>query len=351
MRCPTLKGLPPPPPGRTGWPWTEESAPWTHAMPGGRPWRRVSIVTPSYNQGEFIEETIRSVLLQGYPNLEYIIIDGGSSDATVETIQKYSSSLASWVSERDRGQTHAINTGFRRATGEILAWLNADDTYAAAAISTAVAAMSTDAGPAFVYADCQQIDEAGRPLVLYKGACDGLESFLLFRACVPQPTTFFRRSLLDEVGYLDESLEYAMDCEFFLRVAARHDLRYIPRVLANYRVHSASKTSKAFLASSREHIAAVRNYWGLAGTLRRHRYYWAARNREANAHLHCSYESLIHDRRTAVAHIAHAVALYPPILFGRDTMSQLLQVVVGPGRVRAAKRRLGLDRAKFGPSI
>jgi glycosyltransferase involved in cell wall biosynthesis len=310
----------------------------------------VSIVTPSYNQGEFLEETIRSVLLQGYPALDYLIMDGGSTDGSVDIIRRYSEWLSHWVSGPDGGQTQAINTGFKLAKGDVVAWLNADDTYVPGAVWQAAAAMGTRDSPVLVYGDCQQIDEVGRPLVFYKGACDGPESFLLFRACVPQPTTFFRRSLLDEVGYLDESLHYAMDCEFFLRVAARHDLRYIPRVLANYRVHSASKTSRAFLTSSLEHIATVRKYWGLPGTLRRHRYSWAARRREANAHLHCSYESLIHDRRTAVAHIAHAVALYPPILFGREAMSQLIQVVIGPQRAMTAKRRLGGDRGRFGPS-
>ncbi len=350
MRCPTLKELPPAPTGKAGWPWTEESPQLPDAMPDGQPWLRVSIVTPSYNQGEFLEETIRSVLLQGYPALDYLIMDGGSTDGSVNIIRRYSEWLSHWVSGPDGGQTQAINTGFSLAKGDVVAWLNADDTYGPAAFSQVVAVMRPDSGPVFVYGDCQQIDEVGRPLVLYKGACDGLESFLLFRACVPQPTAFFRRWLLDEVGFLDESLHYAMDCEFFLRVAARHDLRYIPRVLANYRVHSASKTSRAFLTSSREHIAAVRKYWGLATSLRRQRYLWAARKREANAHLHCSYESLIHDRRTAVAHIAHAVALYPPILVGRDTMSQLLQVVIGPGLTCAAKRRIGRHRARTGPS-
>src|SRR5262245_3501398 len=109
MQCPTLADLPPPPPGKTGWPWTEESRRSANQTAGGRPWPRISVVTPSFNQGDFIQETIRSILLQGYPNLEYLIFDGGSTDNTVEIIKKYSPWLTYWVSEPDGGQSEAIN--------------------------------------------------------------------------------------------------------------------------------------------------------------------------------------------------------------------------------------------------
>lgn len=127
----TLKDLPPPPAGKTGWPWTEQSQPLPEQMPNGSEWPRISIVTPSYNQGHFIEETIRSVLLQGYPNLEYIIIDGGSTDNCVEIIKKYEQYLAYWVSEPDRGQSDALNKGFNYCSGAIYAYINSDDLYLA----------------------------------------------------------------------------------------------------------------------------------------------------------------------------------------------------------------------------
>ena len=129
MRCPILKELPSPPPGKTDWPWTEESIQLPDKMPDGSSWPKISIVTPSLNQGQFLEETIRSVLLQGYPDLEYIIIDGGSTDDTLKVIQRYESLLAYWISEKDEGMYNAINKGFSIATGEIMAWLNSDDKY------------------------------------------------------------------------------------------------------------------------------------------------------------------------------------------------------------------------------
>lgn len=343
MRCPTLEGLPPPPHDKAGWPWTEGSPQLPGRMSEGHPWPRVSIVTPSYNQDRFIEETIRSVLLQGYPDLEYIVIDGGSTDRSVDIIRKYSPWLAHWISEPDRGQTHAINKGLSLVRGDIVAWLNADDTYALGAIAHIAPVMRANGRTAFVYGDCRQIDETSRPLGVYRAACDGLESFLLFKACVPQPTVFFRRFLLDEVGYLDESLQYAMDFEFYMRVVTRHDLHSIARVLANYRIHGASKTSQDFLGSIQERITANRRYWGRSGRFRRWRYAWAARQQEASAHLHCSYRSLRGDPARAVMHIGRAVALYPPILFGHEVLSQLFQVVIGPERTLAVKRWLGRD--------
>ena len=123
----TLKDLPPPPADKSGWPWTEQSQPLPERMPDGSEWPRISIITPSYNYGQFLEETIRSVLLQGYPNLEYIIIDGGSADNSVEIIRKYEPWLQYWISEPDNGQTDAIQKGFSKSTGVVWNWLNSDD--------------------------------------------------------------------------------------------------------------------------------------------------------------------------------------------------------------------------------
>ncbi|MCH8077935.1 MAG: glycosyltransferase [SAR324 cluster bacterium] len=124
MQSPTLQELPPPPPDKVGWPWTEGSALQPAATPGGDDWPMISIVTPSFNQGQFIEETIRSVLLQGYPNIEYLILDGGSTDETVDIIRKYEPWVSYWVSEPGDGQSDAIDQGWARSSGEILELLN-----------------------------------------------------------------------------------------------------------------------------------------------------------------------------------------------------------------------------------
>lgn len=162
MHCPTLTDLPSPPPGKTGWPWTNESLPLPPTMPDGTAWPRVSIVTPSYNQGQFIEETIRSVLLQGYPNLEYIIMDGASTDCSVEIIRKYEPWLAYWVSEKDKGQTVAINKGWHHSTGEVLAYLNSDDTLEPDAVVRAVTALEQDSQSDFVFGSCNLIDHSSK---------------------------------------------------------------------------------------------------------------------------------------------------------------------------------------------
>ena len=140
-----FEDLPKPPPDKSGWPWTSGSDQSAEKRPDNADWPRISIVMPSYNQAGYIEETIRSVLLQGYPNLEFIIMDGGSTDGSVEIIKKYGPWLTYWVSESDHGQTHALNTGMRHCTGEVFNWLNSDDYYEPGVLAEVGAAFSRDA--------------------------------------------------------------------------------------------------------------------------------------------------------------------------------------------------------------
>jgi glycosyltransferase involved in cell wall biosynthesis len=160
MRRIDLSKLPEPPPGRTGWPWTEASPPFPGQTPSGSAWPKISVVTPSLNQGEFIEETIRSVLLQGYPDIEYIIIDGGSTDKSAEIIEKYSPWLHYWVSEPDTGQSNALNKGFKQATGELYAYINSDDFYEPNAFGTAAVAFMIPEKPSLLVGDCIIFDKS-----------------------------------------------------------------------------------------------------------------------------------------------------------------------------------------------
>src|SRR5882672_2272557 len=167
VQYPGLSDLPQPPAAKVGWPWTEATDSLPELRSNGQPWPKVTIVTPSYNQGEFLEETIRSVLLQGYPNLEYIIIDGGSTDRSVEIIRRYEKWLAHWVSERDRGQSDAINKGFSRSTGDICAYLNSDDVYLPHALLSVARLFEKHPDAALLYGDCQLIDESSRVVDLW----------------------------------------------------------------------------------------------------------------------------------------------------------------------------------------
>lgn len=144
MRCPCLSELPLPSEGKIGWPWTEQSEPLADKMPDGSDWPKISIVTPNYNYGNFIEETIRSVLLQGYPNLEYIIIDGGSTDNSVEIIKKYESWISYWISEKDNGQSHALNKGFAIVDSQICTYINSDDIFLPNALSKVISAYTNN---------------------------------------------------------------------------------------------------------------------------------------------------------------------------------------------------------------
>jgi glycosyltransferase involved in cell wall biosynthesis len=243
---PSLAELPPPPAGKSDWPWTKQSQPLPPTLPNGSPWPAITIVTASYNQSPFLEETIRSVLLQGYPNLEYIIIDGGSSDSSLEIIRRYEKWLAFWVSEPDRGQADALNKGFARATGEIAAWLNSDDVYLPNALEHVARSFGVDPARAVVYGHCNIIDEQGRFLSLAKSSKNITFNTLIkyWRTSLSQPAVFFRRRLLGEVGWLNIELRYVMDYDLWLRVAQKYPFYPMTQTLVNFRMHQSSKTTQ-----------------------------------------------------------------------------------------------------------
>ncbi|MEK6221078.1 MAG: glycosyltransferase [Chloroflexota bacterium] len=202
----------------------------------------VTIVTPSYNQAQYLEATIQSVLNQNYPNLEYIIIDGGSADGSQEIIEKYADKLAYWVSERDQGQTDAINKGFAQANGQVLAWLNSDDTYEPFAVTKAVEVLQNNPDVGLVYGDANYIDAQGREIGHFPARLTNYAKLRQGYVHLPQQSAFWRASLWDEVGPLDPSFYFAMDYDLWVRLAKISTLHYIPQVWANFRIHGDSKT-------------------------------------------------------------------------------------------------------------
>ena len=215
----------------------------------------VSIITPSYNQAQFLEETILSVLNQDYPCIEYMVIDGGSTDGSVDIIRKYEHQLAYWVSEKDRGQSHAISKGWERAKGEILAYLNSDDTYVVPdAVSKVVNALQANPEWGMVYGDCGIIDEAGALVGLRLATPFDLKALL--RRCdlgFGQPATYFRHSCVEAVGGIDETLYNVMDHDLCLRIGLSYPVGHLPgEHLANYRVHPDAKLASLDIRYVRE---------------------------------------------------------------------------------------------------
>jgi len=202
----------------------------------------VSIVTPSFNQANFLEETIHSVLEQDYPNIEYIIIDGGSTDGSTEIIQSYANQLAYWVSEPDQGQTDAINRGFSQANGQILAWLNSDDTYLPQAVSEAVEYLVSHPDVGLVYGDANLINENSEIIGKFPARQTDYQRLRRGYVHIPQQSSFFQASLWQQVCPLDTTFFFAMDYDLWVRISKLAPLDYYPRIWANFRLHSSGKS-------------------------------------------------------------------------------------------------------------
>ena len=233
-----LSQLPPPPPGKNGWPWTVESDPLPPTMPDGQPWPKISIVTPSYNQGKYIEETIRSVLLQNYPNYEYIIIDGGSVDESVCIIKKYEKFIKFWISEADKGQANALNKGFTYVTGRYFAYINSDDIYLDNAFATLVKKILSSKSDLVTGIVVTLPDGKHLNPVLPKCMADWLseDGFSLL-----QPGCFWRVD--KNFMMFNENYHFVFDREYFWRIhAAKKRLAKINVAVAGFRLHQNSKT-------------------------------------------------------------------------------------------------------------
>ncbi len=200
----------------------------------------VSIITPSYNQARFLEATLRSVLAQDYQNMEYLVVDGASSDGSVEIIRRYADRLVWWVSEKDSGQSEAINKGFRRARGEFVGWLNSDDLYLPGAVSSAIQVFQAHPEAGLVYGDAQAIDADGKPFNLMRARQYTLTDLMAFNI-ICQPAAFMRRSVLEEAGYLNPAYQLLMDNLLWMSMARKAPIVYTPQTWAAARYHDQAK--------------------------------------------------------------------------------------------------------------
>lgn len=252
MKCPRLSELPPPPSGKIGWPWTEETLPLTDQSDGDVIWPKVTLVTPSFNQGRYVEETIRSVLLQGYFDLEYFIMDGGSTDETVSIIKKYERWIAGWVSEPDGGQSKAINKGLARGTGEFFNWQNADDILTKGSLMVTARALADHAKASVVTGYIVTVDDSSQIISKNDGHPNlkGKSGFLhsekecfssLKMGC--QLGALMRRDLVVRVGGVDDDIHYCMDVDLLLRLLIEGPAYHVDYPVVMFRVHSDSKTT------------------------------------------------------------------------------------------------------------
>jgi glycosyltransferase involved in cell wall biosynthesis len=233
----------------------------------------LSVITPSFNQARYLERTIQSVLSQGIPGLEYIIIDGGSTDGSRGIIQKYEARLAGWVSEADSGQAEAINKGLGRVSGEIIAWLNSDDIYLPGGLKTVLEVMGGHPQWGLVYGDVMAVDKEGEAINIMRYGDWGLEELMRFQI-IGQPAVFFRREVLMQSGFLDPGFHYLLDHHLWLRMAQLTTLHYIPRLLAGARYHSAAKNvahAEFFGGEALRQAAWMAEQPGLAGLYQKNR--------------------------------------------------------------------------------
>lgn len=264
MRLFGIADLPTADPALTGWPWTNEGAGRPAILHDGEDWPRISIVTPSFNQGEFLERTIRSVLLQGYPNLEYIVVDGGSSDGSAEIIEAYAPFLAYHVSEPDNGYVHAINKGLARATGEILCWLNSDDFYLPGTMHAVMENLTAGRGRAAIVGHVTKVYADGRPPQKIIGHYSSLHRLLKFWRSyqMHQPSIFWRREVFESIGYLSEERDLIADFDYWVRIGRKFQFHNVDQILSCATHHERAKTADECRGYHEALRHAAKSYWG-----------------------------------------------------------------------------------------
>lgn len=259
---PTLEQLPPPPPGRTGWPWTEASPPLPPLLAKGRAWPRISIITASYNQGRYIEETLRSVLLQGYPNLEFMILDGGSSDDSLRIIEKYEPWLSSVVVDASTGYTTRLHMGLERSTGSLQAWLNTDDTYEPGTLARVARFFAAHPDTAMANGDVYFIDQDSKRKKRHFAMAMNrtITGNLGWHRC-PQPGCFWPKWAYEQAGGIDTTFRFAMDRELYLRLSMVGRCRRLPGPpVASFRQHPEARSSTQLELWARENVILINKY-------------------------------------------------------------------------------------------
>ncbi len=260
IKCPALDELPAPPQGKSGWPWTVASEPLPLAMPGGAPWPAITIVTPHLNQQPFIEETIRSILLQGYPAVEHIVVDGGSTDGSLDLLARYSPWVRCIV-EKGEGQSAAANRGFRLAAGELIGWQNSDDFYGPGAFREAALAAARHPGSDILHGAVRGFQgHLCQPPWLFESGREFSRRRMLRQLCVMNQSMFFRRRIFDRGFFLQDHLHFAMDQEFFWRLSLEgFHYRLVPSITGYYRQHDDAKSTRYNVRGDLEPYALLRS--------------------------------------------------------------------------------------------
>ena len=308
----------------------------------------VTIVTPSYNQADYLEQTIRSVLGQDYPRLEYIVIDGASTDNSVDIIKKHADRLAYWTSEKDSGQAEAINKGLARAKGEILAWLNSDDCYLPGTVSAVVRAFQENPDVVMVYGDMLAVDGNGQTINVLKYKQLSLADLLSFQI-IGQPSVFFRRAALERAGWLDTSFHFMLDHHLWIRLAQQGRILHVPQVWSAARYHAGAKNRARAAEFGREAFRVLdwaKRQPGLAETLSGVR-----RRALASAHRYDARYLLDGGQpASALGAWFRALSLHPPTALRRlNLLVSALLDLTGLSRLRGAvlrrrQRRLSGDK-------
>lgn len=333
--------------GKTEWPWTKQSHLPSDKMSDGSRQPRITVVTPSYNQSQFIEEAIRSVLLQGYPNLEYIVIDGGSTDGSIEVIRKYEQYLAYWVSEKDQGQSSAINKGFAHSTGDILCWINSDDMLKPNALKVVAQSLKNRLEPAWLVGACEFISSEGSHIVnKYPGDITFESTLVWTKNSFPQPAVFWNRAMWEATGgRLDENLHYAMDFNLWLSMAKVAKPSITQEVLGVNRCQKDSKTSTKDVELWKELLSSIENCTNSDKDLASLKY--LATNGVIETAITSGSRFAYEQKNRTLKCLLFALKLQPTSIFNVNTLGLIARLSLGRQAIALLKDYIKLFRAKF----